>query len=163
MSASGGKDRSWLRPVDLRPIDGSDPERIIGTHRGASEALNVKNPQPGRRYYHGRFDSSFMQRMLNKGWRPIGSDDPERTGSEIAVDAIPELDGLKAFKDVLLLWMPEEQYNELHKDKARRGHILREGSTADYLDKGQDLQAQLDEQPEDDLYFKRGHHRYDQR
>lgn len=57
--------------------------------------------------------------------------------------------------------MPAEKYRELQAEKARRAAVLLEGTTTEYLEKGRDLEARLDQKPEDDLYFKKGIHRYD--
>ena len=145
----GGHDRSWLRPHDV-VLD-----QIAGTHRGNSEALNVGNPQPGWHYYYARRDNSFVQRYLNNGWRPVTATDPETWGVSHHED-IPELDGLVAFKDVILLKIPEEQWRALQERKAELTRRDMTGPEEEYLRQGDNLTRQT--HSDDDLYYKKSDH-----
>lgn len=157
MSVSGGGNRSWLKPLPPRR------ENVIGTHQGSSEAMNVSNPVPGMHYHHARRDASYIQRKLNEGWRPIPKDSPEGWGCNIGdmVDKFPELDGLRAFQDVILMRMPTEQYSRLQMEKQRRANVLRMGNTEEYLDKGQQLAARTGNVG-DDIYYVGKRHGYEE-
>ena len=146
----GGGNRFSLRPHI------ADDGEILGTHRGNSEAMNIKNPQPGWHYYHPRRDASAVQRKLNEGWRPITSTDPEKWGVDHHAD-IPEMDGLQAFKDVIAMKIPEAKYRVMMAEKARLARLHLESPTEEYLEKGMQLTAQT--HSEDELYFKGRQHR----
>jgi hypothetical protein len=151
---SGGGDRSWLRP-----LQSGENKEIIGAHRGICEAMNVKNPQPNRHYYYARHDSNAIQRKLNEGWRPIRGDDPERWGADINTDEYPELDGLKARKDVILMWTDSDNYRRIQNEKARKNKVAIEGTEEEYMDRGHERAAQFGSYvPSDDLYFRTARH-----
>jgi hypothetical protein len=141
MSVGGGSDRSWLKP------------------RQSSEALNVRNPQPGFHYYYCRRDPSSVQRKLNQKWQVVTSDMPEKWGAELPDNIQQELDGVRAFKDVMLLRIKDEDYRLIQEEKQRRAAVARDGATEEYLEKGRQRAAQLGNlAPEDDLYYKKGYH-----
>jgi hypothetical protein len=159
MGTGGGSDRAWLKPFEPRKPRSWDEEDVIGTHRMGSEALNVRNPQPGYRYTYIRRDPSSVQRFMNQGWRVVKADDPEQWGAELPDDVQKELDGVRAFKDVMLVKIDDEGYRVIQEDKQRRAQVATSAATQEYLDKGQRVEAELgSKRPEDDLYFKRGHH-----
>lgn len=159
MSVGGGSDRSWLKPFEPRKPRTWDEEDIIGTHQIGSEALNVRNPMPGFHYTYFRRDPSSVQRALNRKFQIVRSDDQEKWGAELPDDVQKELDGVRAFKDVMLFRIKDEDYRLIQEEKQRRAHVARDGAAQAYLDKGQQVEAQLgDNRPVDDLYFKRGRH-----
>ena len=154
MSAQGGGNRMHLKPMP------SDPAERIGSHMGTTECLNITNPQPGFHYYHARRDASSIQRKLNEGWRPVTGEDPESWGVDLTTldgTKIPELDGLRAFQDVILVKIPEDKYAALQVEKERRAKVQRTGTTEEYLSKGQELASRIGSS-EDELYYARRNH-----
>lgn len=135
MAVSGGGDRKWLRPLPPRR------ENIIGSHQGSTEALNISNPVPNFQYHHARRDPNYIQRKLNEGWRPIPSESQERWGADIGdmQEKFPELDGLKAFQDVIAMRMPNDKYSRLMEERRRRATSLRTGATEEYEERGRQL------------------------
>jgi len=153
MSVRGGENLEWLKPL------AANRENEVGSHVGKSRALNVRNPQPGYHYYNEHRVPGSIQKRLNEGWRPISSHDPESWGVDLSeVDGVkfPELDGLQAFGDVICMKIPIEKYRALKEERARQAKVLREGTTEEYLTKGQTLAAQVGS--EDDLYYAARHH-----
>lgn len=151
--AEGGKNMNWLRPVERRP------ENTIGTHTGRHEALNVRNPQPGYRYYYPRRGASEIQAKLNQGWRMVRKEDPESWGidlRDISGETLPEMDGLMAYQDVVLMKIPEEKYRILQEEKQMRNKVMLHGPTDEYLSRGESLAARVEST--DPLYHKLKQH-----
>ena len=157
-TVGGGSNREWLRPLVPRKNDYGE-EDVIGTHRMGYEALNVRNPQPGFRYYYSRRDPSSVQRFMNKGYQVVTSGMAEKWGSDLPEDIQQELDGVRAFKDVMLMRISDKNYRVMQEEKLRIAKLARDGATQSYLDKGSEREAQLGvNAPADDLYYKRGRH-----
>ena len=159
MSAEGGINREWLRPMpEERYIEGVGRE--MGSHQGGSQALNIRNPKPGMHYYYWRRDKSSVQRAVNDGWRPVKVTDGVSPGADISTidgEHIPELDGIMAFKDVILMEIPQEKYRAITERKAQAAKYLREGTADTFIAKGQNIAARVGA-TRDDLYYASKHH-----
>ncbi len=147
MALSGGGDRRLLRPVEHN-------EGVRGSHRGDSEALNVKNAQPG---FHYRYDPERrLRKRINEGYE-IVTDGPESWGADLPAGVAKQLDNIRAFKDVILLRIPIEKYREKRKKLREKATLAREGVEASYLDKGEAIRDQVG--ATEDVYYRRGNHR----
>jgi hypothetical protein len=134
-------------------------DEAIGTHRGNSEALNIRNPQPGFHYYYERSKPANILRRLNEKWEFVKDTDPEQWGAQLPPEVGQALDGLKAYGDVVLMRIHEDNYRVLRDQKALLAKASREGTTDDWTNKGHQQASKLgDRAPSDDMYYaRRGH------
>lgn len=159
MSLQGGAPNEWLRPHD------PDPDRnVIGSHRGSSEALNVRNPKEGFHYFYVRRNPNQVQRFLGDGWELVTSEDQEAWGIDVGdmpESVQSELDGLRAFKDVVLMRIPEENYRVIAERKRQLAEAARlQGGGEAFLERGREVAAQLGHDEESrPLYYKGADHR----
>jgi hypothetical protein len=124
------------------------------------EALNVKNAQPGMHYYYERAKPSDVQRRLNEGWEPVTSSDPEQWGAELPEDVQRQLDGVKAFGDVMLFKISTDRYRLLQDQWIQEAKDRRDGPEVSYQTKGEERAGELGAAaPEGDLYYQRPNHR----
>jgi hypothetical protein len=122
--------------------------------------MNIKNPQPGRSYYYSRRDPNTIQRLLNDGWLPIRADDPEQWGADLPEEVQDSLDGLRAFKDVFLMWTTNENYARIKREKAKRAKEARMGTERGYLERGMERMRELGSSAPSnrDLYYRGNDH-----
>jgi hypothetical protein len=77
----GGKDTSWLQPLDdegnRRPDDDIGLETMIGCHAGAYSGLNVVNPQAGFEYKWERNTGPDLLRARQHGGQVVHKGDQE--------------------------------------------------------------------------------------
>jgi hypothetical protein len=153
-----GCPREWLRPVE--PSDQAN-RRLLGCHRGRHTALNVRNPKRGYHYYYCSTDESAVQRFLNDGWEVPQAGDPEKWGAKLPAHVQQQLDGRRAFQDVMLIRIPIPLYRERQREAQELTHAMREGVENDFFDKGREREAELGSAaPEDGpLYHKGRRHR----
>jgi hypothetical protein len=140
MPVSGGEPNNlyYLRP------DGNAEEHVSGNHRGPAQALNVHNPQPGYMYYwvkHPRTDrGSQLQRFVNLGYEVCGASAPEHKGREASLNySEMGLDNYQVHGDLVLLKIKEEKYKEMREWLATVAKAAKEGPTAEYEEKGRNL------------------------
>lgn len=132
MSIQGGADYEWTRPID--PHD----SETLGCHRGVSEGMNIANAQPGFHYYYIRANPNMAQRYLNAGWEVVTSEHPERPGVKALPEAVQSMmDGMRAFKDVILVRIPTDRYAEIQEDKRRRAASALRSTTDAFQAKGE--------------------------
>lgn len=126
MSIQPGADHSWTRPIDPHE------DEVLGCHRGVSEGLNIRNPQPGFHYYYIRAEPNMARRYINMGYEVVTSEYPEQPGIKALPQAVQSMmDGERAFKDVMLVRIPVEIYREHQAEKRRRAEAsLRSASDA---------------------------------
>jgi hypothetical protein len=136
MALTGGGDREWIRAVD------PDQSERRGTHRGKFEALNVSNPRAGFIYYYERRKPSDVLRRMNEGWEVVKGTDQEDWGAELPDDIGQELDGVKAYGDVILMRIPEDRYRKIEEQRKLLRMASRGGNTDEYLEKGNRVTSQ---------------------
>lgn len=146
----GGGDLSWTKPV-------SPADEVVGAHRGHHAALNIKNPQPGFRYYYERRDANKVLVKKNEGWEVVQANSPERWGDNLPEDVQKELDGVRAYQDVILLRIPEEKYRQNREHLRELAEASRRGSDREYLDKSREREHQLGV-TDREVYYARATH-----
>lgn len=113
----GGLEYEWLRPYDDDRDGEGDP--VIGCHVGNTEALNVRNPQPGFRYYHGPAQRrGVLRSLINRGWEVVPPDAPERIGDAKDPRFGSAVDSSQAFGDTVLMRAPDHLYRKIIDEEA---------------------------------------------
>ena len=160
MSTKFGQDRSWYEPFQPDRTDEAG-EHTIGSHKGPTYHLNIRNPQPGFVYYWEANKNNSLQRRVVEGWQFVRPSDPERWGADVPEDIQQEIGGLRMNKDVVLMRVPEGTYAELAAAKEQQSALARGGSAEEYLSRGHDAQQRLSNRgvhSDDDLYYRSPHH-----
>jgi hypothetical protein len=143
-----GDSRDLYRPIDQK---GNYSEGAFGCHRGHMEVLNVRNAQPGFRYYYIRTDASSIQRALRRGWEPCRLDSPERLGEEHFPDLkAAGLDTSLTRNDIVLCRMPESRYREWREQLNKLSDNAEQDGSAEYMEKGRPLQEAFGKE----IYFQ---------
>ena len=156
------------RGLDLKPLNGAGEIQagVRGSHRGPSTGLNVHNPQPGfvyswiRHPKHDRGGSQF-QRFINMGYQACGPNSPEMRGQTQNMN-ISELglDNYQVHGDVVLMRIREDKYAERQEFKRQQAKVAADGSTDDFLAKGQSLENTygLGQAADGPIYHRSGQH-----
>ena len=156
MAIRGGGDRRELRPLQT-------DAGVLGNHKGAYEALNIKNAQPDEHYKYVRLSDSAIQTALNLGYRFVMDDDPEDWGvskAEMPMRVQGALDSRKAFQDVVLMKIKLDKYVELRNEHDARSRAALDGAEAAYLNAGEDNAAAIGAAAgENPLHYSRKTHR----
>ena len=106
----------WMRPYS--DADDGYGERIIGHHVGNTEALNVRNPQPGMHYYHGpTAKRGLLRGLINKGFEVVPPESPELIGDSHDPRFGGSLDSSQQFGDVTLMRIPIEKYRRFMEEE----------------------------------------------
>lgn len=155
MTIQGGRPLRFIRP------NLPDDEETLGCHRGSFEALNVRNPQRGVRYFYQRKDPSCILRSLNKGAKVVTSDDPEGWGADLPESVGLQLDGVHAFHDVVLMKIPLDKYRQLKAERLERRRAALEANYLAFKERERErLQSLHYHQRPDgrELYYKHSSH-----
>jgi len=153
MTVGVGEPNELYRPLDQ---SGNYTHGARGCHRGHMQQLNVRNAQPGFRYYYVRTDASSLDRAETRGWEFVKLSDPERMGEERRADRkAAGLDSTMTRNDIVLCRMPEERYRKLREQidqltEGRGGDV-----SAEYLERGRPLQEAYGGKA---IYFKEPGH-----
>ena len=138
MAINAGEEIKLHRPLDQK---GNYTTGAVGCHRGHMEMLNVRNPQPGMRYYYWRTDESSRLKADLRGWEPCKLTDPERMGELKASDwAAAGIDSSVQRRDIVLCRMPDERYRVWRKQQDMLSEGTQGDSAAEYLEEGRPLQ-----------------------
>ncbi len=153
MGLSGGGDHWELRPVQ-------HDDNVVGSHKGAMEALNITGAQPDTHYYYERNHPGRIVRKLNQGYRILTENDKEGWGvSNLPEEYHSAVDTVRAYGDVVAMSCPTETYRKIRAEKQRLAKIAREGPDNDYLGKGEAVAGRLgDIAGASPLYYKRPNH-----
>jgi hypothetical protein len=164
MSARGGEDRSWYRP--LTPTGNAERDStVVGNHIGAFAALNVHNAQSGWVYMYERRDANALISSRNLGWRRVTENDPETMGdtSAVEMDMGTSLDSGKtvAFSDIVLLKRPLEVHRKERKAEEDENKARLEGATEAYIHgpHAMGLESEFGGQADGPMRYSRGKHR----
>ena len=133
MAISGGGDRRELRPIQ-------QDRDVLGSHKGAHEALNIRNPQPNTHYRYERADQSAIQRSKNNGYRFVQDTDPEAWGvddDDMPMSVQSQLSSIRAYKDVILMKTPLDNFKRITDEHEARSRAATEGAEAAYLSEGE--------------------------
>ncbi len=155
MALSGGGNRSELRPMDPQGT-------TLGSHKGAYEALNVRNAKPGFNYVFAKLSASAILVKQNQGWQLVKENDPEEWG--VPRDMFPDkiqgsLDSLKAFGDVVLMRIPNERYQEIQDEHNARSVAALGGTESEFLGKGDELGEEVGSSTQGrPLHYMQGQH-----
>lgn len=141
MSIRAGMDRT--RYTQLRhPADRE--ENVVGTYPSGFEHLNIRNPQPGYRYFwegvlgsNGQPSRSKLTHALSLGGQVVRAEDPERRGGEELDYGGLDFGTTLESKELVLMRIPLEKQRVLdqrHEELSRsRYDSARSGS--DYLER----------------------------
>ena len=133
MAISGGGDRRELRPI-------RQEAGVLGSHKGAHEALNIRNPQPNTHYRYERANQSAIQRSKNNGYRFVQDSDPEAWGvddDEMPMSVQSQLSSIRAYQDVVLMKTPLDNFKRITDEQESRSRAALDGAEAAYLSEGE--------------------------
>lgn len=156
MSLQGGPSFHDLEPL-LIDRDELGRPTSVGCHRGAYEALNVRNAQPGMIYYYAARRRGVL-RFLNRGWEVVLDSDPERWGAELPDKVQAQLGGEKAFQDVVLVRAPEDLVRAENDEKAAQARAALNGSEQAYFDQGRRVASMIRGGSGKDIYYATREH-----
>ena len=151
--------REWYEPISPeRETD--DGEYIIGTHRGTSYHLNIRNPQPGYMYYYESNRANRLRRRQAQGYEFVLDSDPEKWGAELPQNIQSDLGGVRVNQDVVLMRVREERYAELAAEKTELAALSRGGTTEQWLDSGHATEQKLAHHgiSVDSLHYRQRYH-----
>ena len=154
MPLTQGDDLNWYE--EYTPDD-----HTIGHFRGDLESLNIENAQSGFHYYYCSSNENDLVRFINKGWTPVGPDDPESYGAKrLKRWNIPTSLGTeRAYKDVVLMKIPIERYAELRAQDAAYRKELLSGVVTNFEERGEQRARELHRPPSGrSLYYARAEH-----
>ena len=128
---------------DLSWYESFAPEEgVVGTWEGPNSSYNIRNAQPGFRYYHSRFNENDIMRFIEQGWVPLTDEDPERCGLDLLpADLARKLDTLKAYKGTICMKIREEDYaaRQAQLETIRRAKF--DGITVAFQNQGEERYA----------------------
>jgi hypothetical protein len=130
----------WMRPYS--DTDDGYGERTLGCHVGNTEALNVRNPQPGMHYYHApAAKRGTLRGLINKGYEVVPPESPELVGESRDPRFGGALDSSQAFGDVILTRIPIEKYRQFVKEEQVAAQYPLSSNNDPFLNGGSDVES----------------------
>ena len=123
-----------------RQFDPFSGDYFIGNFPAEFEALHIRNPQPGYRYYHAvnpekDGGSNLLHLMNTYGAELIANDDPEHIGLGRAHSFQTHNGSLRAFGDVVAVRMLQSTYDEARRRERESYNHSLDGVVAEYKDR----------------------------